>query len=278
MWMCEVSNSVSERRHLVPRDEIPDEVDDEYYATWVSEDSREPGLYFTPWVMWDVDSEDVRLALDAARDLVQGLINGGAPERTLRVVFSTNKGFHVYMDSRVVGLTPSRDLHEKLRKFCLRILPSADASFYSKRRIVGIPNSLHRKTRLKYTPLGLDEFFESTVNSFLENAEIGGYFEGLDETVERVPNFADIWDEQRSKGAIPGSHEFKRRVSEGHWARAGVDKGRRDAAMFEYAVHCKVRGLTEDEAFILVYEANTRNRPNLEESDLRKIIGNCYNK
>lgn len=271
-WGVEAAiGGVSKPRVLVPRDEIPEECDTEYYASWIGEKA---GQYYTPWVIWDIDDDDPESALMRTREFVSDLLQR-VSVNAVRVVFSTRRGFHVYLDSRVLAMVPDENLHEKIKRFACKLLPSTDVSLYTKRHIIGIPNSIHRVTGLYYAPLTIDELFELNISQMRRHAERPHEFDPRSEDMLVCEELAEMYHSVGVK-SIPSSKAVISRVLSGDPSFGGVKKGNRDRAMFDLAVRYRRIGLTIHEAYILVLDANTRNDPPMPRETIRKKVNSVY--
>lgn len=255
----------------VPVYGVPDEADGEYYATWVGQRGSQ---YYARWVIWDVDADDAEIALVRTRNFVSKLRSFGVQDEAIRVVFSTRRGFHVYLDSRVVGLKPDADLHSRLKNFAVKLLPECDPSLYAKRHIIGIPNSKHRITGLYYTPLTLDELFEFGISQMRKHAERPHEFAERSDAVCVVDFLQKMFYEAEKKFlssrlVLESSKRVPREFN-------GVQKGERDVSLFRLAVRYKGMGLSAEEAYELLSVANSRNTPPLPREVVKSKIKNVF--
>jgi hypothetical protein len=282
-WPVEIAEGgVTSTRVLLPRDEVPEEIDGEYYAAWVGEKS---GQYYTPWIIWDIDREgsngspEPERALGDTREFVQKLLSYGVSEAAIRVVFSSRKGFHVYLDSRTIGLHPSEQLHDEVKRFAQRMLLDCDGSLYSKRHVIGVPNSMHRTTKLYYIPLTQEELFSMTISQMRAHARRPHEFEPRAEEMQPIPALVVIFQEKEERRSGYASLKtIKENLEAGHYAWKGVGRGQRDKAVFELAQRYRRLGLTIEEAYILVLNANDRNEPPLPRDTVRKKVNSAYNR
>lgn len=275
-WRVKVCEGrVSADRKLLPRDEVPEEYDGEYYATWVGEKAD---MFYTPWVVWDIDNEKYpEQALADCRAFVANLLDYVSPD-ALRVVFSTRKGFHVYLDSRCVALRPSESLHEDLKRFCEKLLPICDKSLYSRNRIIGVPNSRHRETGLYYIPISTDELFECSLADLRAAARNPQEFADREDEMPVSEHLAKIYNEKPAvqHSGFSGLETIKQTMLQGHPSFRGVGKGERDGKMFELSVYYKRLGLGIEEVTVLVLAANDRNEPPLPRETIRKKVNSAF--
>jgi hypothetical protein len=276
--------SVARDRDRKLLSDVPAQPKGEYYATWIAYRGDQ---FWAPWVLWDIDQSDKNLdkAADRTYRLVAKLQRMGVPEACIRVVFSTSKGFHVYLDSRAVGIKPSKNLHLILRELCASIAGS-DPTAYSKNRIVGVPNSKHRETgwRYAYVPL---EMLERAAKSKAAWSEImmrtAGYSEPLPKpkSVEVCADLAEYYRRAVAK-AMPEPQGF---ISFGRVQQIatqplpefyGVGEGERDRAVWKLANYYRRNGQPKDEAMALCLVANSRNRPPLPDEEVKVKVNRVF--
>lgn len=281
-----------------------------FYAPWIIFDIDAQGV------------ETLETAMKRARYLYMVLHNTyDVPEHALHFVFTTGKGFHCYLNSSVVGLKSSRSLHHQIRDFCEALLPGGriigkdsgiaiacadrdearekkrgaekngelytyfpyvDRSLYQLRHIIGIPNSKHRTTGLRYTYLECEEFLKLELYHMRELAQKRREIPAR-EKLPIVPKIAELYKSFSVANSVKtkDDKEINREKildSVEHWHRGffGSGKGDRNNAMFELACGYRRIGLTIREAALLVSDANRRNNPPFGNSTLQKILNSAY--
>lgn len=281
-WSIETLRSLDGRcrRWRKVRSDVPDEADEEFYATWIG---WYENFYWTPWMIWDVDSSNVEVSLIKTREFIRMLFRLGVKEDALRVVFSTNKGFHIYLDSRAIGLNPSQNLYSELRAFGMAMLPDCDESFYGRRRVVGIPNSIHRKTGLYYVCLErIDYLFEWNVEQLKGYATHPRIFDGWKDGVEVVPILQQKFESALAESKAVKEQRWMTRaqienaLSKPHPFFLGLREGQRNLGMFTLARHYRDLGLAIEEALVLVRYANGCSVPTLSPHDVEKHVRGAY--
>jgi hypothetical protein len=275
IWLVEAGTDINAARKTIRRSEVPLDANTEFYATWIGDSGD--GLYFAPWVIWDVDSKtSIGEALRDARGLVATLRELGAPEQALRVVYSTGKGFHVYLDSQCIGLVPSEGLHGKLKRFCMALLPTADDSMYSKRRIVGVPNSLHRKTGRRYVSVPIKTFDWITVPMMDALSTVPQQWHGRSGNLSIVPALRDRYVSAPIKsGGLPAPNRLPTRWEKELATFRGV-RTNRNIAFFELAAKCRREGMPIEIAGWIVVGANRNSNPSLDQLEIEQIVNNAY--
>lgn len=281
-WRVETCRSVSGIRFVRLRREIPEDVSDgEYYANWIGEYKDE---FWTPWMIWDIDSQSLESSLLRVRAFLWQLADLGVKDESLRVVFSTSKGFHVYLDTRAIGLTPDKNLHYKLRTFAVTMLAGCDESLYSKRRIIGVPNSVHRKTRLYYVNVPLENLFEWSIEQLKTYAAAPRDFEAWADQVEPVPLLQERYNRCQEEVKVIQESKFWSKattaeyLSKPHQYFNGVTEGNRNRAMFELARHYKLLGLAMEETILLCRHAGALCSTPLPKTEIEKHVRGVYKK
>lgn len=90
------------------------------------------------------------------------MLEFGIPLDLIQIYFSGSKGFHVLVDSDVLGIKPSKSLNDDYKVIAQRMKnytlhDSVDTSIYDRKRLFRIPNSINSKTGLYKVPLTIDE-------------------------------------------------------------------------------------------------------------------------
>jgi hypothetical protein len=120
------------------------------------------GPCWAPWLWFDLDSDNLDVALSDARRLATGILHRyrTLDEDALLLFFSGSKGAHVGLPISW-GPEPSDMLHRTARRFAeaLAAVTGAhiDTGVYDKVRLFRAPNSRHPKTGLHKRRLSLDE-------------------------------------------------------------------------------------------------------------------------
>ena len=232
-------------------------------------------------------------ARDLTKQLVAFLMRQGCRAPNIRIVFSTGKGFHVYLDSRVVGLKPSKTLHAEVRAFCMMLCPAADRSLYNMNHIIGIPNSRHRTTGGYYTILTPEELWQPLEH--IRTLTSQQWTPMILQVVPRVvPKLANLWQETIPSGNLeasthensaneteiksPGFSQVKPEFTVFNSFMGGVGRGDRDNTMFRITADMPDSGRTRDEALAICLEINRTFRPPLPEFQIRMMVDRAYSK
>lgn len=96
-------------------------------------------------------------------------------DKELEIFFSGSKGFHIMVDSKVLGLTPSTDLNDLYKLIAIKlktytILKCVDTRIYDKKRLFRIPNTINSKTGLYKVPITYEKLKDMTYDDMKEYA------------------------------------------------------------------------------------------------------------
>ena len=120
------------------------------------------GPCWSPWLWFDLDSEELHYAHKDAAALAEFLVECYAvqPDELL-IFFSGSKGFHVGLSTALWSPEPSDVYHKVSQQFATNVAERAsvtiDRGVYDKVRAFRAPNSRHPKTGLHKRRLTLDE-------------------------------------------------------------------------------------------------------------------------
>jgi|Deesub1362A_J573_1020465.scaffolds.fasta_scaffold00164_29 hypothetical protein len=123
-------------------------------------------------IVFDLDSEDLRVAFKEGRKLVEYLLS---KDTTPRVYFSGRRGFHVYLDFPPIEL---KNKSEVIKRFGIRIrdelnLKTVDSHVFEVSRLLRAPFSKHSGSGLRCTPIKPDKFIEMdliSLKSFVKHS------------------------------------------------------------------------------------------------------------
>lgn len=264
---------------------LPKELDEEFYATWIAFDPMNRDRFWCPWIIFDIDDQTyLEKAQERAVAFIKLLAQEyNVPIKAMRLVFSTSKGFHVYLDSRTIDLQPSALLHRELMAFAKELIPDTDLSLYDKRHVIGLPNTIHRKTKLYYCPLDLyDPIHTWTIEMLRKHADSPREFDSRAEDVEVCPKLRNLFLRVREKGAgrfsLPSSQEVVASLYQSHPFLRGLEQGGRNNGMFRLAAHYRDKMLSKEETKILCDYSNRHSSPPLEEREVIRHIDTAYRK
>jgi KaiC/GvpD/RAD55 family RecA-like ATPase len=120
------------------------------------------GRVYTKMLHWDMD--DAASLEGAQRDsveLIDRLFEIGVEEANLRIYFSGNKGFHIFLlNSDLEEVDGNADTNLYVKHVCKELavgLKSFDESVYDRTRIIRCANSMHGKSDRYKIPISLSE-------------------------------------------------------------------------------------------------------------------------
>lgn len=289
-WHTETLRNVTgARRFIRSVERIPEEINAEFYYSWILFDPSRTnvknwaGIYWTPWIIFDIDDKDYDLdnARKNTEEFVMLLQEEYSIDTTaIRIVFSTSKGFHVYLDSRVIDLKPSALLHYELSAFAKELLPQSDMSLYAKRHVIGIANSLHRKTRLFYSPMSVAGFGSMTIENMLLRARKPRSFDRREINVPVSSKLLHLFLKAKEKplpqGKWASTEDLLNNMYAPHPGIEGFKEGGRNHGIFGMAVHYRNKLLSKEETFILCSYANDRSLPPIEPREVERHVLQAY--
>lgn len=110
------------------------------------------GPTWSEWLWFDIDRDDLELALNDTKRLVEHLVNrfGTLAGDELLIFYSGSKGFHLGLPTELWSPEPSIGFHSCCRLFAETIAEQADVTIdsgvYDRVRAFRAPNSRHPKT------------------------------------------------------------------------------------------------------------------------------------
>ncbi len=133
------------------------------------------GLCWSPWLWWDLDSDELQYACKDAGALALFLVERYAVEpEYLLIFFSGSKGFHIGLPTAFWSPAPSDVFHRVARRFAENVAELAsvtiDTGVYDKVRAFRAPNSRHSKAGLHKRRLTLDQLTGSSLERIVELA------------------------------------------------------------------------------------------------------------
>lgn len=280
--VCFTDDLTKKRRHCLATELPPPFFNQQQYATWVQ--SREDERY-VPWIIWDIDGDKnlqdpLADALERTRPLVKRLLHQGAPMKSLAVIFTGNRGFHVYLDSRVVNHKPGSesDVMSAIRSFCRRIAPDCDMNIYKRNQLLGQPGSLHRREdrRAHYATIPIDQFLTESLEEIREWSLAPGDGVKRAESMHPVPALVRAFQspvQQLTRPAIESSRVAPARRG---WRPQGVAEGERDVTLFKLISQLVRSGVPEHEARNEAFRLNDLNRPPLPSSVVEYKLRRAY--
>jgi len=230
----------------------------------------------SPWLWWDLDSDELQYAHKDAGALAAFLVERYAVEPgELLIFFSGSKGFHVGLPTVLWSPAPSADFHRMARRFAEHVAELAavtiDPGVYDKVRAFRAPNSRHPKTGLHKRRLTMDELL-GPLDGILELAKTPAPFtvpnvtktshpEGTRAAADWQAAAALVASENEGKaarraaapGGYPGSPALNRSTLD--FIREGAGTGDRHRLLFSAAANLGEFGCPRALAVALLEES-----------------------
>lgn len=142
-----------------------------------SDDVKNANLYGNFYLDFDneEDFEMVRHDVLEAIRLIKHPILYGIPEKFMHIFYSGKKGVHIIIPAEIFGIEPDFYLNEyfKLMAEELKSLlknNTLDSKIYDRRRLLRLPNSIHKDTGLYKVPLTVEEMKTLSLKEIREKA------------------------------------------------------------------------------------------------------------
>ena len=229
------------------------------------------GKAYSPWIPFDIDSEDLRDAYQQLIKLMKVINNYRVSLEHCKFYFSGSKGFHVMLPSSLVGVEPSEDIHLRFRKFAKRIGNGIklDMSIYDKVKLFRLPNTINSKKNKYKIQLNLFEIQSMNVSDILDLSSIQRKEwdvpeVGINDTLQSIYESEEV--------SKPITHTNNQTVKVKicmHRMMSGIGQGERDNAAVRIVDHMKKSGLSEDMIWVAIQSWNNKNNPPLTEQELQ---------
>ena len=200
----------------------------------------------------------------------------------IKLFFSGNKGFHVYIPSSLMIVEPSDILNLIVGKFVSLITENiidVDMNIYRKNSMIRLPNTLNTKSNLYKIPIYFDELDDiDNIRQMARNTRI---------IKTEYPNFSnqklmDYFNNIKiSKKSVSynnnNSSNAKKCIVKMLGGGCKDERGGRKNIAFRLAVHFANEGIPSDLTEVLMLEWNNKNIPPLSPNIIRSVIKSAYN-
>lgn len=245
------------------------------------------GEAYTDYIWIDIDDpNDLDKSLSRARTLVNRLRLEYSINDDIPIFFSGCKGFHVGLDSRYFGLSPSSGMPKTCKKIASFIANdlNIDTSIYEAVRLFRIENTINGKSGLYKIGLTDNELQKLSINQIKELAK----------TKRNVKlNIAEVSDGLLNDLAISlkeGNVSQPIRSTEGRinkinlngtklcfWRiMQGVEQGIRDECAIRLATDYAKKGMPAQIAYEYLKAWNNLNHPSLEDNEIKAKIASAF--
>lgn len=267
-----------------------------------------PGKVWAPFFVMDIDSENLKDALEVSRQILTFLLKyWNLSQETLLVYFSGFAGFHILLDTRVFGkIESSENLHlafSEIRKEITRPAKvkkrdAVDCSIKDKVRLFRVVNTINAKSGLYKVQLNLQELFKCSVEGVRNKARKAQrvYFTDAAGLISRENNVKE--NEQAKEVFQQALRRIKNRKStrvkidyslkdtedpsgilckarERIW-KSFVKKGFRNNAAVRLIAQFRLSGFNKRRATKLIVWWNKKNGINLSPQELLKSVESVY--
>lgn len=292
--LVELCNSLSDRNKFIPVGEIqPIAVSHERYVSvfpfansiieWIDKNKTIVGhrdKHSLVYIPVDIDNEkDISAARQSAVDFSKKLFNDyGLSSDDLFIYFSGNKGFHICISDKTIGMPqPSVDMADKCKLFIAEItkgISNIDFKIYENHRILRMENSLNEKSSLYKIQLSYEEIEKHSVEEIKRKAIYPR------RSFKRKKNYSDILLNEKLVSIwqrISLNEKTETKYSEGFFSPP--EKGERDNKLFKQAAMLFDKSvLNEYAVFEILRSINIASAEPLTDNDLRRIIRSAKQK
>ncbi len=202
--------------------------------------------------------------------------------RTVRIYFSGSKGFHIEIPFRLFGFEPSRELHHIFKEIAFKLIPEGvtiDGAIYDKTRLWRLANTINSKSGLYKIPLSSDELFNLSIEEIQKLAMYprrGGSFYDPNVSLNLLLNGV-------YKDALKDVSNNHRRLSQTDSKKykalleSGVNEGDRNSTLASFAGVLKAKGISKEEAEVLLKAINKSNcKPPIDDQEVGTILNSVY--
>ena len=244
------------------------------------------GKAFADWIPIDIDNEDLEIAKLHTIKIIEKLIKVyNLNPQKIKYYFSGAKGFHILLSSSLLALTPSEDLHIKIKTFVENLIQGldikVDMKIYDKTRIFRIPNTINVKSGLYKIPLTYKELFDGNIETIKKMAKQPRLlpFEPAWKQNVNADLLALCNSKQPEKKDLDKTQAAPKRYAKLciHTILNGVGTGHRDSTALRLAVHFKKQGMTKDVTYQTLLAWNKKNNPPLSDKDIEIKVNSAFN-
>lgn len=248
---------------------------------------------WSPYLWFDIDSENLQEATDNMQTLLRGIKSMGVLNKTI-VYYSGSKGYHIGINSGVFDFKPSVDLPDKIRFVSTQIASlfniEIDTKIYNHNRLWRLVDSLHGKTGLRKTLIKNKVAIDSTLKGIQKIVELNTGKRNFKYTnctvakpVKALVKLKSIADKGiiKKSGAWekpPLSNKYSKLIETSleYLLQTGITKGDRNNETLLRASECRKLNITEDVCLLKLEEWNEFNTPPLSTTDIKRVVESAY--
>lgn len=207
------------------------------------------------------------------------------PAKMIQIYFSGNKGFHVIVPYKTLGLKPCQNINDVLKRAAMffKVQFSADTldtAIYDRRRLFRLPNSINAKSglyKVPITPQQLHEFSQEQMMEWAKEPRAHSFIvpRYVPEAAAQFANIVRMQAPQKAKPKkkleIPKDKQPMLPCVD-HLLRTSISKGSRNRTMVALASSIMQAGYTQEETEEIIEQWNTQNDPPVGAHELRTTV------
>lgn len=281
-----------ERYEIIPINEAECYIDDDsenLYSTWFNY-SKEAVYYYNQNKklggydgVVDVSMFPIDIDVDNAQEVAQQILSKlihefDVDERNIMAYFSGCKGFHIYISSKLFGISPTlmSELVKRFKWIAKELHDDIDFNLYKKNMLLRVENTIHSKSGIRKIPLTVKELMQYDLHDIRQLAKYPRYIdypyfhEGvINDTLEAM------WTLSKEK-EIKSPTPPKNTVSTITNIPNGVSEGNRNNTCMDISLNYAHNGYTYDDIEQVILEWNqTNNPPESNTEELKATIRNA---
>lgn len=236
------------------------------------------GKCYTRYLHWDFDSDvDLGRSQSDTVELLDRLESMGVDlDESVRVYFSGNKGFHLFLLSNDVDnlISGKPNSNEMVKFVCSEIadkLETFDSSVYDKTRIIRVTNSMHKKSGMYKIPLTISEVRTLTPSDIYKLAakqreiEVASEYSDIEYIQDLIAEFKSDSRFEKRKPKFDGST-----LVEGIYN--GFENGSRNMGLTSLAGVLHSRNISDGVVRAIISAVNNQSSDPLDDKDINTLV------
>ena len=257
----------------------------------------------------DFDAEDIMRGWNKLINEVKYVLNYletalGTPVEELRTYFSGNKGFHIIVPAKIIGLEPCKDLNTKFKNFATgmafirngknvdkTVKDLLDLRIYDRRRLFRIPNSINSKSGRYKVPVTIEQIYDFSYSQMIDWAtspreEVFApprfraiAAEGFQEIIETGKDFESLKNgcvrNRKKKRNLPPNKTLELLPCAQKLLESSVSKGSRNNSCFALTSSLFQAGYEINHVYEIIDAWNDNNEEPLSDQELATTINSA---
>lgn len=247
------------------------------------------GMAYADYFPIDIDSDNLDEALTMTIELINRIeVNFDLDRGCIPVFFSGAKGFHVYLSSKLMEVSPSKNIAQIFKAFAKDMMSQwplkYDSTIYDTVRLFRVAGTINSKSGLYKIPLSHGELIGLSIEEIKVLARVPrtvDFDTDVDKNETLSAMYANATEQINQKPVVRGC------VTEGqttpkngkqcyHSLLRGVGDGERDLAAFRLAAHYFKEGFPSDLTEGLLQSWNNHNTPPMEPEEITNKVSSAY--